>query len=279
MPTLRLPLPGFLRAGQLRLLGLALWLALWPAQPVWAQGGPAIVRPEPKLLNVGQGQVETLEILLENAQDVYGIDVRASFDPAVVEVVDADPSRDGIQMTPGSFVKPDFMVRNVADNEAGTLQYVITQVNPSEPVTGTGVILSVQFRGKVLGQQSELTIGFVEIADRRGVKLSVQGQNGALAVVQPKPPTPAPVPSATPVPPASPTAPPTRTAVPQRADTPTVPTVAAAATTVAARSAASGGLLSAIAVVAFAAAALVLGAAVVLLRRRSDPSSGRRSPP
>ncbi len=252
-------------------LGLALCLALWPAAPAWAQAQAAIVRPQPSVLEIGQGQVETLDILLENAQDVYGIDVRASFDPAVVEVVDADPSRDSVQMTPGSFLKPDFMVRNVADNAAGTLQYVITQINPSEPVTGTGVILSVQFRGKLLGQQSELTIGFVEIADRHGVKLSVQGQNGRLAVVQPKPPTPAPVPSATPAPPASPTTLPTRTALPVRADTPTVPTPAAAATTVAARSAASGGLLSAIAVVAFGAAALVLGAAVVLLRRRSGP--------
>jgi hypothetical protein len=223
------------------------------------------------VLEIGQGQVETLDIVLENAQDVYGVDVRASFDPAVVEVVDADPSRDGIQMLPGSFLKPDFMVRNLADNAAGTLQYVITQVNPSQPVTGTGVICSVQFRGKLLGQESALTIGFVEIANRRGVKLSVRGQNGRLAVVQPKPPTPAPAPSATPAPPASPTALPTRTALPARAGTPAVPAPAAAATTVAARSAASGGLVSAIAVAAFGAAALVLGAALVLLRRRSRP--------
>jgi len=269
MSILPTPVLGLGHVSRLRWLGLALCLALWLAQPVWAQAQGAIVRPGPSVLEIGQGQVETLDIVLENAQDVYGIDVRASFDPAVVEVVDADPSRDGIQIIPGSFLKPDFMVRNVADNAAGTLQYVLTQVNPSQPVTGTGVVCSVQFRGKLLGQESALTIGFVEIANRRGVKLSVRGQNGRLAVVQPKPPTPAPAPSATPAPPASPTALATRTALPARADTPAVPTLAA--TTVAARSASSGDLLSVIAVVAFGAAVLVLGVALLLLRRRSRP--------
>jgi hypothetical protein len=173
-------------------LGLALCLLLWPARSGLTLQDGALVRPEPSVLHIGQGQVETLDILLENAQDVYGIDVRATFDPAVVEVVDADPDRDGIQMSPGSFIRPDFTMRNEADNQAGTLQYACTQVNPSAPVYGNGVVFSIQWRGKDLGRQSQLGIVFVEIADRRGVKLAVRGQNGVLEVVQPRPPTPTP---------------------------------------------------------------------------------------
>jgi hypothetical protein len=145
--------------------------------------------------------------VLENAQEVYGIEVKASFDPAVVEVVDADPDKEGIQMVPGEFLKPDFLVRNTSDNQAGTLHYVITQVNPTPPVNGTGVVLSIQFLGKALGQQSGFTIDFVDIVDRRGAKLSVEPQDGALAIVPPKPPTPTPLPTASPVPTPAPATP------------------------------------------------------------------------
>ncbi len=123
------------------LLGVAL------AQPLSASeygDGGATIRPDPVTLGIAPGQVTAINVVLENAADVYGIDVRARFDPALVEVVDADPAQDGIQMTPGSFLKPDFVVRNTADNGVGTLQYVVTQVNPTQPATGSGVVLTLE---------------------------------------------------------------------------------------------------------------------------------------
>ena len=122
------------------LLGVAL------AQPLSASehgDGGATIRPDPVTLGIAPGQVTAINIVLENAADVYGIDVRAKFDPALIEIVDADPAQDGIQMTPGTFLKPDFVVRNTADNGSGTLQYVVTQVNPTQPATGSGVVLTL----------------------------------------------------------------------------------------------------------------------------------------
>ncbi len=170
-------------------LGLALCLLLWPARSGSTQGEAALVHPQPGVFNIGQGQVETLDIWLEKAQDVYGIDVRLTFDPAVVEVVDADADQDGIQMLPGVFPRPNFLMRNEADNQAGTLQYACTQVNPAAPVFGSGVVFSIQWRGKALGRQSPLGIAFVEIANRQGVKLSVRGLSGTLVVVEAQAPT------------------------------------------------------------------------------------------
>jgi hypothetical protein len=166
--------------------------------PLSAQSGGAVVRPDAPSFEIGQGQVETINIVIDNAKDAYGIEVRAKFDPAVIEVVDADPAQEGLQMIPGAFIKPDFLVRNTADNQKGTLQYVITQVNPSTPVSGNGIVFSIQFRGKTLGKKTTLAIDFVEIADRQGRKLPVKGQSQALSVVQPKPPTPTPPLSTTP---------------------------------------------------------------------------------
>ena len=170
----------------------AVELLVLAALPASAQDTLAAVRPNALVLEIGDGQVGTLDIVLENAQDVYGIDVRASFDPAVIEVVDADPAKDGVQMLPGTFLKPDFVVRNVADNEAGTLLYVDTQVNPTPPASGTGVLFSVRFRGKAAGKVSDLKVTSVEMANRQGVKLKVQPQDGTIRVAG------TPVPAATP---------------------------------------------------------------------------------
>ena len=168
------------------------------AESAWAQGNAAVVRPNPAIVTVGKGQVQVVDVVLENAVEVYGIEVRAQFDPTVVEVFDADPVSSGIQMIPGTFVKPDFLVRNTVDNQKGTLQYVITQVNPTPPANGDGIVVSIQFRGKTVGKQSPFIINLAEIADRQGRKLPVRVQNGTLSIVEPKPPKPNSTPPETP---------------------------------------------------------------------------------
>jgi hypothetical protein len=160
--------------------------ALFAALPAAAQDS-AVLRAETPELTVGAGQLEVLNLMIDGAAGAYGIDIRASFDPALVEVYDADAERDGVQMVPGPLLKPDFLVRNEVDNTAGTLRYVITQVNPTPPATGSGVVLSIILRGKAEGATGKLTIDAVEIADRTGTLLSVTGEAAALAVVAPRP--------------------------------------------------------------------------------------------
>lgn len=166
-------------------------LLLGLAQPAKAQGDNAILRMENPVFEVGLGQVETLVLVLENARDVYGIDLRAAFDPAYLEVMDTDPAKDGTQLSPGDFIKPDFLVRNQADNQAGTLRYAATQVNPTLPATGSGDVLSIQIRGLKMGK-SAFSITSVQIADRHGNLLPVSSEDGSIVVVSPKPPTPTP---------------------------------------------------------------------------------------
>ena len=120
--------------------------------------------------------------MLENAQEVYGIDLRLKYDPAVIEVLDADPAKEGVQAAPGPFLKPDFVVRNTADNTAGTLQYVITQVNPTSPASGTGVVLAFQVRGRQAGE-TPISFESVVMADRRGQTLAVTPASGTIKVV------------------------------------------------------------------------------------------------
>ncbi len=161
------------------------------------QIGSALVYAEPARLEIGAGQIGTMQIMLANANKVYGIDVQATFNPAVVEVVDADSRKTGVQMVPGKFIKADYAVRNLADNHLGTLRYVVTQLNPTPPASGKGIVLLVHFRGKTAGTSSKFTIISAVIADRRGNKQAVTLQGADLVIVTPKPATPTPHPTLT----------------------------------------------------------------------------------
>jgi len=150
-----------------------------------------VVQPEPANATVAAGEIITVSIVVVRAQDLYGIDVRARFDPSVVEVVDADSSLAGIQLASGVFLTPDFVVRNAADNTNGTIQYAITQINPSEPASGDGVIVTVALRGLVAGRQSAFTIESILLANRDGTPLPATATNGVITVVGSNGQTPA----------------------------------------------------------------------------------------
>ncbi len=160
---------------------LASYVLLAGAFGAAAQSAAATVRPAPMTIEVAAGALQTVTIVLENAADVYGIDVRASFDPAHIEVVDANPARDGVQVAPGAFPKPDFVALNAADNGAGTVRYAVTQVNPTPPATGSGTLFTFQVRGKS-GGDSQLRIDLVEMSNRSGELLPVQTSGGAVRV-------------------------------------------------------------------------------------------------
>jgi hypothetical protein len=164
------------------------------------QVGEALVCTDPIRLEIGAGQVEILKILIENADKIYGIDLQATFDPAVVEVVDADSEQTGVQMLSGAFLKPDFVARNQVDNTTGTLRYVITQLKPTPVASGTGIVLKIHFLGKTQGASSKLTFTSAVIADRRGNKQAVTTRGADLVIVAPNPPTPTPHPTHTPHP-------------------------------------------------------------------------------
>jgi hypothetical protein len=154
----------------------------WPGSRILAPNEPAVVRPDPLVFEVGLGEVKTLNILLENANSVYGIELYGQFDAQAVEVVDANPGKNLVQMAPGTIPKPDFVVRNLANNTTGTFEYATTQLSPTLPMSGNGVVVSIQVRGKRLGE-STFTISPVIVADIDGTTLPVTIQNGMIEVI------------------------------------------------------------------------------------------------
>ena len=113
-------------------------------------------------------QVVTADVYIQDVVGLYGADVQLSFDASMVQVLDENPNVSGIQIQPlASFLHPDFVILNAADNVAGTIRYAVTQLNPTSPATGSGSLMRFRFQAL---QPGSFTIQFLrhDLADRNG---------------------------------------------------------------------------------------------------------------
>ena len=139
----------------IRIITIAILLQLlgggvFPVDRALADDGPLtgpIVRCEPAVVAGQPGQQLTVDLYVENITDLYGVEMDLSFNPAIAQVVDADPGTPGVQIQPlAGFLSPDFVVRRSANNTTGIIQYAATQVAPSPPVSGSGAVAAVTFQ-------------------------------------------------------------------------------------------------------------------------------------
>jgi hypothetical protein len=167
------------------------WLLLAWVSPSRAQN-PAVVRLDPAELSLEPGQTTSVLILIEVAEDVFGLEVRLSFDPSVVRIADANANVPGIQLIPGNFLDPDesFVVADQADNESGELVYALTLLAPAEPASGDGVIVSFDVRALDVGT-SQLSLSVI-LASVNGLSLPVTAEGGRVVVGGDAPPEPSP---------------------------------------------------------------------------------------
>ncbi len=137
------------------------------------------VSPQATRLKVGD--ITTLDLTIAQVRELYGIEVHLRFDAEALEVVDADPSQDGIQIEPGTLPTPDFVVQNQADNDTGTINYAVTQLPPRKPGEGAGVVARITLRAK---QSSVSDIHFQEflLADTNGSNIDAVSQDGQIRV-------------------------------------------------------------------------------------------------
>jgi peptide/nickel transport system substrate-binding protein len=117
----------------------------WLGQPA-TNGVPLSLTPT-AAGPVGPGQVFNLDIKTNVAgnQPVSGVDAFIKYDPAKLEVIDADAGQAGIQITPGTSL--DTVITNNADNTGGLISYSAGKLGapfPASPFT----VASIPFRVK-----------------------------------------------------------------------------------------------------------------------------------
>jgi len=134
------------------------------------------------------------------------VEFHITFDPNLLSVVDTDSTRDGVQVALGPFLSPDYPVQNEVNLTTGQLDFAYSQLPPSTPVSGSGVLATITFVGRAAGT-SPLNFSSVILADAAAVPITNTAQNGQVTVTSgatatPPPATPTPTPAATPTPPA-----------------------------------------------------------------------------
>lgn len=93
------------------------------------------------------GDTVLVSIWVEDVLALYGADVQISFPPGGLEVQDANPSLPGVQVSVRSdFLQPELLLHREADNPAGTIWYAASQMYPTEPVSGSGILFEFQMK-------------------------------------------------------------------------------------------------------------------------------------
>jgi hypothetical protein len=127
---------------------------------------------DPALAEVPVGASVTVDIVVSDVLDLYGISLALTFDPAIVEV-------DGAVLTPGTCPAPDFVVQNTADNTLGTINYDAASLLPSPPCDGTGIVASITFN-KIAAGTSPVHLDTWLLSDTDGIEILATATDGSI---------------------------------------------------------------------------------------------------
>ncbi|HEY3291267.1 MAG TPA: cohesin domain-containing protein [Anaerolineae bacterium] len=155
---------------------LAISLTVLASLALSPSGVQAITTPQvvvnPQGANTALCQTIQMSVNVVDVVDLYGFDISMNFDPRVVSVVSADP---------GPFLDAGFIIKKI-DNVAGTLRFVLTQINPSVAKSGSGSLIYFTARGRMNGLTSSLTLTQVNLAKRDSSLISAALVSGSVAV-------------------------------------------------------------------------------------------------
>jgi hypothetical protein len=98
-----------------------------------------------------------VEIRVEDVARLAGAEVHLTFDPVLLEVVDADSEMEGVQIAHGDFLSPDFVAQNgvaqnATDPPVSTIDYAIVCMPLDKAVGGSGVLARITFRALAEGE-------------------------------------------------------------------------------------------------------------------------------
>ena len=162
----------------------ALLAALCATAPVLAQEGAQVgifADLEIPLETRVEVPVEVREVV-----DLYALDLTIRFDPDILQIEDANPNQAGVQPGLATFLDAGMTLFNEVDNETGTVRFVMSQINPSEPKSGDGNLLVLYFVGKQAGT-SQVTVEKAEFSTRFGEAIAVNGVDAEIIVSESAP--------------------------------------------------------------------------------------------
>jgi len=177
---------------------LLVFLAAGLVSPASGQAGGAQVGVFQTFAGKPGARLE-IPVEIKNVENCYAFDLELRYDPQVLSLEDADPLRDGVQPALGTFLDAGMVLYNTVDAENGVIRFVMSQINPSEPKSGSGVLLVLYVSGLKEGE-SALELTKADLATREGqlipaelvsgsVQISANGEEGSGTAVPVQDPT------------------------------------------------------------------------------------------
>lgn len=125
-------------------------------------------------IKVQTGQTVTLPLVAEHITDLYGFQLGLRYEPAMVGIAG--------KATAGNLMSHDFVVVEHHNDAGGWYQYAAAQINPREPASGSGTLLSIPVRAYAPGLLN-LVLDGVKLADRHGNELPVTTERAYLEAI------------------------------------------------------------------------------------------------
>jgi hypothetical protein len=141
---------------------------------------------QPASLTFGDCGVSQLtQLTVRQVEGLQGFAFQLYFDPAVIEVVDADASQSGIQITLGDSIRNSqhFVATNQVDPEQGIIEFAAV-VMGSQAIASEGMLAQIEWRPRQTGNSS-LRLEQVELADSNGRPIQLVINHSSVAVNQP----------------------------------------------------------------------------------------------
>lgn len=154
-----------------------------PELPTTAESAGAQVKLYATAETIGVTDQVEVTAWIENVETLYGMELWFEFDTARLTLLDAEPEHEGLQITPGDFLQPDFVLHNEGWMEDGRIVLVVTQISPREPVSGSGILATLHFEATQFGP-ANITWQEVLLASPHGEQIPVQPHAVTLMITE-----------------------------------------------------------------------------------------------
>ncbi len=134
---------------------------------------------DPAALNLEVGEQAAVVIWIDGVSRLQSLLIECSFDPAIIQIEDANPYAEGIQITPGSFPPHAQVSQNRV--EGGRITYMVT-VEGDGTAYGSGLVLSITLWGVAEGT-STLRLENIAAYDPEGQPIGITPLSDGLIAV------------------------------------------------------------------------------------------------
>ncbi len=127
------------------------------------------------------GHTAEVQVRATSFVGLYGCEVEVQYDPTALEIQDADPNTEGIQVRVGDVFSAGrvFVALNAVDPQEGVVRFAATLLEPEPPIHGSATLFYVRFKALRPGP-TLIRFGQVILVDRGAQTIDARLVDGGM---------------------------------------------------------------------------------------------------